>query len=81
MAPRPRPGWDPAVPDGLRPAAGAGAGVSARRRVAVPLTVRGSGMRHHTGQVSLPGGRVDAGETIEEAALREAHEEVGRAAR
>jgi 8-oxo-dGTP pyrophosphatase MutT (NUDIX family) len=43
----------------------------------VPLTVRGSGLRHHTGQVSLPGGRLDAGESIEQAALREAHEEVG----
>jgi 8-oxo-dGTP pyrophosphatase MutT (NUDIX family) len=43
----------------------------------VPLTVRGSSLRHHTGQVSLPGGRLDVGETVEEAALREAHEEVG----
>jgi 8-oxo-dGTP pyrophosphatase MutT (NUDIX family) len=43
----------------------------------VLLTVRGSGLRHHTGQVSLPGGRIDPGETIESAALREAYEEVG----
>jgi len=43
----------------------------------VPLTVRGSGLRHHTGQVSLPGGRIDHGESVEEAALREAYEEVG----
>ena len=43
----------------------------------VPLTVRGSTLRHHTGQVSLPGGRLDLGETVEQAALREAHEEVG----
>ncbi len=42
----------------------------------VPLTVRGSGLRHHTGQVSLPGGRIDPGESVEEAALREAQEEV-----
>ena len=42
----------------------------------IPLTVRGSRLRHHTGQVSLPGGRIDPGESIEEAALREAHEEV-----
>jgi 8-oxo-dGTP pyrophosphatase MutT (NUDIX family) len=41
------------------------------------LTVRGSGLRNHTGQVSLPGGRVDEGETLEAAALREANEEIG----
>jgi len=43
----------------------------------LPLTVRGSQLRHHTGQVSLPGGRIDAGESVEGAALREAQEEVG----
>lgn len=42
----------------------------------IPLTVRGSQLRHHTGQVSLPGGRIDPGESVEEAALREAQEEV-----
>jgi 8-oxo-dGTP pyrophosphatase MutT (NUDIX family) len=43
----------------------------------VPLTVRGSNLRHHTGQVSLPGGRLDDGESVQAAALREAHEEIG----
>jgi 8-oxo-dGTP pyrophosphatase MutT (NUDIX family) len=42
------------------------------------LTVRAQALRHG-GQVSLPGGGVDPGETFEQAALREAHEEVALA--
>ena len=41
------------------------------------LTVRREHMRTHAGQVAFPGGRIDAGETAWEAALREAHEELG----
>ena len=78
MAPQPRPGWDPSlVPDGLRDAAGLVLIYPHDGEWRVPLTLRASWMRQHTGQVSLPGGRVDFGETIEQAALREAHEEVG----
>jgi 8-oxo-dGTP pyrophosphatase MutT (NUDIX family) len=41
------------------------------------LTRRASTLAHHRGQFALPGGRLDAGETAERAALRELHEELG----
>ncbi len=41
------------------------------------LTKRTPRLRAHGGQWALPGGRVDEGETIEQTALREMHEEVG----
>jgi 8-oxo-dGTP pyrophosphatase MutT (NUDIX family) len=41
------------------------------------LTRRASRLRNHGGQWALPGGRLDAGETASQAALRELHEEVG----
>jgi 8-oxo-dGTP pyrophosphatase MutT (NUDIX family) len=44
---------------------------------ALLITRRASGLRRHAGQWALPGGRVDPGETAEEAALRELHEETG----
>jgi 8-oxo-dGTP pyrophosphatase MutT (NUDIX family) len=43
----------------------------------VLLTRRADAMRRHAGQVALPGGRCDPGETYAETALREAHEEIG----
>lgn len=41
------------------------------------LTRRRDDLQSHAGQVSLPGGRREAQETLKETALRETHEEVG----
>ncbi len=43
----------------------------------VPLTLRPEHLPAHAGQVSLPGGAIGPGETSQEAALREFHEELG----
>jgi 8-oxo-dGTP pyrophosphatase MutT (NUDIX family) len=78
MAPRPRANWDPRrFPEGARTGAALLLVYPHGNAWHIPLTVRGSTLPRHTGQVSLPGGRVDVGESIETAALREAAEEVG----
>jgi 8-oxo-dGTP pyrophosphatase MutT (NUDIX family) len=43
----------------------------------LPLTRRPDTLAAHGGQVSLPGGEIDAAETVEEAAVRELDEELG----
>ncbi len=81
MAPVPRPGWDPEAeaPRG-RPAAvlvllypvAAGDG---RREPTLLLTERTETMELHRGQIAFPGGCAEEGESPEDTALREAHEE------
>lgn len=44
---------------------------------AVILTKRASHLKHHPGQIAFPGGKLEADETPEQAALREASEEIG----
>src|SRR6187549_3255033 len=74
----PRTGWKPGeFPSDARIAAGLLLLYPGERGASIPLTVRASGLRRHAGQVSLPGGATDPGETLAQAALREAHEEIG----
>lgn len=78
MAPRPRTGWRPGhVPEGCRQGGALLLFYPRDLEAYFVLTLRSGGMLHHAAQVSLPGGAVEPGETIEQAALREAHEEVG----
>lgn len=41
------------------------------------LTQRAASLRDHSGQIAFPGGKIEAGESPLEAALREAEEEIG----
>jgi 8-oxo-dGTP pyrophosphatase MutT (NUDIX family) len=41
------------------------------------FTVRAEVLTHHAGQIAFPGGGLDPGESIEEAAVRETREEIG----
>jgi 8-oxo-dGTP pyrophosphatase MutT (NUDIX family) len=79
FAPSPvRPGWQAGyLPPDARAAAGLLLLYPHADSVAVPLTVRDRGLARHAGQVSLPGGATDPGETLVQAALREASEEIG----
>ncbi|MCB9397858.1 MAG: CoA pyrophosphatase [Acidobacteria bacterium] len=41
------------------------------------FTERAAHLPHHAGQISFPGGRIEPGESAQQAALRESQEEVG----
>jgi len=70
------PGLRPAPP--LRPAAVLIALVERGDGVGVLLTRRTEHLEHHPGQISFPGGHIEAHDADPEAAaLREAHEEIG----
>lgn len=57
--------------------AGIAAPLAWSTRPALILTRRAAALGSHAGQWALPGGRIDAGESPEQAALRELAEEVG----
>jgi 8-oxo-dGTP pyrophosphatase MutT (NUDIX family) len=74
----PRAGWQAGhLPDDARVAAALLLIYPGAAGPAIPLTVRASGLARHAGQISLPGGASDPGETLADTALREAHEEIG----
>lgn len=61
-----------------RPAAVLCGIITRRTGLQVVLTKRAAHLTHHAGQISFPGGKIDAGDpTPRHAALREADEEVG----
>ena len=78
LAPEPRRQWPQGFnPAGIRDAAGLLLVFPVAGVPHIVLTLRAGTLGRHSGQVSLPGGVIEPGETVEQAALREAHEEVG----
>ena len=87
---RPEAGWrfaarppfwrhDDPPPPGAKPAAVLVLLYPRDDRWHLPLTLRPEHLPFHGGQVSLPGGALNSGETSAQAAVREFHEELGAA--
>jgi 8-oxo-dGTP pyrophosphatase MutT (NUDIX family) len=78
LAPRPRADWPAGFKhEDLRHAAGLLLVFPKGDSAHIVLTERAHSLGRHRGQVSMPGGVLEPGESIEQAALREAHEEIG----
>lgn len=75
LADRPHPSRP--LPAGLRRAAVLLPLVDTGRGAALVLTKRTELVEHHKGQISFPGGGLEGGESPQQAALRETHEEIG----
>ena len=78
MSPQPRRTWPAGeAPGNVRDAAGLLLVFpDAVDRAHLVLTVRAGALGRHGGQISLPGGVIEPGESYAHAALREAHEEI-----
>lgn len=69
--------FDPDALSAAKPAAVLIPLIKRGNRTTLLLTERSAFLRKHSGQIAFPGGRLDAGETVQDAALRETFEEVG----
>jgi 8-oxo-dGTP pyrophosphatase MutT (NUDIX family) len=77
LSPEPRYGWVPGhIPATARPGAGLVLLYPKAGALHTVLTLRNAELRHG-GQLSLPGGAAESGESLAQTALREANEEIG----
>ena len=68
------------APEGLRAASVLVPVVMDEHSPKLILTKRTAHLSDHAGQVCFPGGKINTGESVRDAALRESHEEIGLAA-